>query len=233
MDGLSCCTAAEKSMTTTTATPSYSRTRCSLLCERRQAMRRDVLNRIPRKSEVIKARVLLLVVSIIAVLVVPLGVRSQLSLVQAAPAAQSARTCQNIQLLIRAQTSQGAAGTIGVIYRIHNLQSQPCTLSGYPGVQFLDRHFASLPTTVHRGGGDVGNVPVRTVTLSPYGNAYFALFYSDVPTINAPPCATAPYLMIFGPNNYLPVVTYAVPGGSITECSGNIHVSPVTAQPTY
>jgi hypothetical protein len=180
-----------------------------------------------------KAKVLLLGAWIIAVLTVPLGVHPQLSLVQAAPSAQSARTCQNIQLLIRAQASQGAAGTIGVLYRIHNLQSRSCTLSGDPGVQFLDPRFASLPTTVHRGGGDVGNVPVRTVTLRPYGNAYFALFYSDVPTANAPPCATAPYLMIFAPNTSLPVVTYAVPRGSIHECSGIIHVSPLTAQPSY
>jgi hypothetical protein len=180
-----------------------------------------------------KAKVLFLGAWIIAALTVPLGVRPQLSPARAAPAAQSARTCQDIQLLIRAQSSQGAAGTIGVLYRIHNLHSQPCALFGYPGVQFLGPHFASLPTTVHRGGDAVGNVPVRTVTLRPYGNAYFALFYSDVPTANAPPCATAPYLMIFAPNTYLPVVTYAVPRGSIHECSGTIHVSPVTAQPTY
>jgi hypothetical protein len=196
-------------------------------------MWRDLLNRISRKNGFFKPKALPLVSSIIALLVLPFGAPPNLSPAQAAAAAQSAPTCQNIQLLIRPHSSQGAAGTIGVIYRIHNLRSQDCTLTGYPGVQFLDRHFASLPTTVHRGGGAVGTIPVRTVTLRPYGNAYFALFYSDVPTANAPPCATAPYLMIFAPNTYLPVVTYAVPGGSIHECSGTVRVSPVTAQPTY
>jgi hypothetical protein len=153
--------------------------------------------------------------------------------VHAAPATQAPHTCQNIQLLVSAHSSEGAVGTIAVIYRIHNLRSQACTLAGYPGVQFLDRNFASLPTTVYRGGGKVGNVPIRTVTLGPSGNAYFALFYSDVPTANAPPCADAPYLMIFAPNTYLPVVTYAAPGGALRECAGVVHVSPVTAQPTY
>lgn len=196
-------------------------------------MMKDILGRISGKDLGNKARVLLLVASCITVLGMFLGARFQVSPAQAALAGQAARTCQNVQLLIRPHASQGAAGTIGVLYHIHNLQSQACTLSGYPGVQFLDGHFVSLPTTVHRAGGNVGNVPVRTVTLGPDGNAYFALFYSDVPTVNAPPCATAPYLMIFAPNDYLPVVTYAVPGGSIHECSGSIHVSPVTAQPTY
>jgi hypothetical protein len=181
----------------------------------------------------ITTTVLLLVASAIAALIVPLGNRSQPVPVQAAHPAQSAHTCQNIQLLIRPQTSQGITGTIGVIYRIHSLQSKACTLSGYPGIQFLDRQFASLRTTVHRGGGDVGNIPVRTVTLGPYVDAYFALFYTDVSTVNAAPCPMARYLMIFAPNDYLPVVTYALPGGSIRECSGNVFVSPVTAQPTY
>jgi hypothetical protein len=153
--------------------------------------------------------------------------------VHAAPAAQAPHTCQNIQLLVSAHSSQGAAGTIAVIYRLHNLRSQACTLAGYPGVQFLDRNFASLPTTVYRGGGKVGIVPARTVTLGRYGNAYFALFYGDVPTANARPCADAPFLMIFAPNTYLPVVTYAGRGGAIHECAGIVHVSPVTSQPTY
>jgi hypothetical protein len=189
-------------------------------------------NRTVSQLRIITARVPLLLASIAAALALPIAGQPQLVPVPA-HAAQAPQTCRNIQLLVSAHSSQGAAGTIGVIYRIHNLHSRPCTLAGYPGVQFLDRQFASLPTTVYRGGGMVGNVPVRTVTLGPSGNAYFALFYGDVPTVNAPPCAAAPYLMIFAPNNYLPVVTYAAAGGAIHECAGIVHVSPVTAQPTY
>jgi hypothetical protein len=174
-----------------------------------------------------------LAAGITLVQLLPVGGGYRAGPVQAARPAQTSSNCQNIQLLIRPQTSQGAAGTIAILYHIHNMRSRACTLIGYPGVQFLDRNFASLPTTVHRGGGFAGNVPVRRVTLGPNGNAYFALFYSDVPTANASPCATAPYIMVFAPNTSLPVVTYATTSGPITECTGNVHVTPVTAQPTY
>jgi hypothetical protein len=153
--------------------------------------------------------------------------------VEAAHPAQTVRTCQNIQLHVQPQTSQGAAGTIAIIYRLHNLFGGACTLDGYPGIQLLDRNFLSLPTRTHRGGrGPV--VPQRTVRLPGHGNAYFALFYSDVPTAGQPPCATARYVMVIAPNTFLPVVTYATTrGGSIHECSGNVWVTPVTARPTY
>jgi hypothetical protein len=130
--------------------------------------------------------------------------------------------------------SQGAAGHIAVIYRIHNLWGQACTLYGYPGVQLLDGHFLSLPTTVHRGpGGIVGAIPPRLIRIGAYGNAYFTLGYSDVP-VNNQPCETAYYLMIWAPNDVLPVVTYAFThAGRITACGGNLNVSPVTARPRY
>jgi len=195
-------------------------------------MNADVSDHIVRKLRVLTSRVPLVVASVAAALTLPIAAQPHLAPVLA-QAAQAPQRCQNVQLLVSAHSSEGAAGTIGVIYRIHNLHSQACTLSGYPGVQFLNRQFASLPTTVYRGGGAVGNVPVRTVTLGPSGNAFFALFYGDVPTAGAPPCATAPYLMIFAPNSYLPVVTYAASGGAIHECAGIVHVSPVTAQPTF
>jgi hypothetical protein len=153
--------------------------------------------------------------------------------VAAAQPAQTAPRCQNIQLTIRVQSSQGAAGTIAIVYRIHNLTGRACSLFGYPGVQLLDRNFLSLPTTVHRGGGFLGSIPRQLVRLGGHGNAYFTLVYNDVP-VNNRPCETASYLMIFPPNDYLPVVTYAsTRGGSITPCTGNINVSPVTAHPRY
>jgi len=148
---------------------------------------------------------------------------------------RAAGTCQNYQLLIRPHSSQGAAGSIAVIFQIHNLSSHTCSLTGYPGIQLLTRQFTSLPTTVHRGRGDlVGAIPVRTVTLAPNGNAYFAMGYSDV-IVNNQPCPRDYYVMIFAPNDYLPVVTYPFPGPghTITACSGTLYVSPVTPNPRY
>lgn len=181
-----------------------------------------------------KTKVLMLAASVLVLAVPLLGGNVLVSPVQAARPAQTVHTCQNIQLQARAQSSQGAAGTIAIVYRLHNMRGQPCTLMGYPGIQLLDRNFASLPTTVHRGGGMTGSVPAQAVTVRRYGNAYFALFYSDVPTANQPPCARAHYVMIIAPNDNLPVVTYAfTAGGSIMECSGNVYVTPVTGLPKY
>jgi hypothetical protein len=185
-------------------------------------------------ARIVHMKVMALVAWTVASVFLPGANGARVSPVEAARPAQAARTCQNVQLLIRAQNSQGAAGTIAVIYRIHNLTGQPCTLFGYPGVQLLDRHFLSLPTRVHRGGYPVSAIQPRLVHITPHGNAYFTLVYSDVPVNNQPCEATASYLMIWAPNDVLPVVTYASGGGGgITACTGNITVSPVTAQPRY
>jgi len=162
------------------------------------------------------------------------GAVSGVTPADAARPSQSPHTCYNIQLTIRPVQSQGAAGHIAVIYRLHNMWNQPCTLFGYPGVQLLDRHFLSLPTHVHRSPGNlVGAIPPRLIRLGPFGNAYFALGYSDV-QVNNQPCPEARYLMIFPPNDSLPVVTYAATHGQgLTACTGNINLSPVTAQPRY
>jgi hypothetical protein len=40
--------------------------------------------------------------------------------------------------------------------------------------------------------------------------------------------------MVFAPNNFLPVVTYATSGGGgITACNGALNVSPVTRSPRF
>lgn len=172
----------------------------------------------------------------IPVLALTFGVSLQghLSIVGAAPL-KAAGTCQNYQLLIRPYSSQGAAGSDAVIFRLHNLTSRACSLRGYPGVQLLSRQFTTLPTTVHRGAGDlVGAIRVRTVSLPANGNAYFAMGYSDVPVYNQP-CPTDYYVMVIAPNDYLPDVTYAFPDGAhtITACSGTLYVSPITATPRF
>lgn len=173
-------------------------------------------------------------IALAAVASVPLawGVNGGRS-VEAAGPAQMAPTCQNVQLLIRPHSGQGAAGTLVSVYRIHNLSGQACSLYGYPGVQLLSGTFVTLPTTTTRGGRIVGSIRKQRVTLAPGGNAYFTMVYSDVP-VNNGPCYTARYLMVFAPNNFLPVVTYATSGGGgITACNGALNVSPVTRSPRF
>jgi hypothetical protein len=170
----------------------------------------------------------------LAVIALPVGGTLHAKSALAAPHVRAVHRCANTQISIQPQTSQGAAGHIAIIYRIHNLAGQACTLYGYPGIQLLDRNFKSLPTAVHRGAGNlVGPIPPQLVRVAPHSNAYFAMGYSDVP-VNNQPCPTAYYLMIFAPNDFLPVVSYASGHhGSIVACSGNLYVTPVTAQPRY
>jgi hypothetical protein len=178
-------------------------------------------------------KVMVLVTLALATVLVPATQGFGLGSATAAQVAQSGSGCRNTQLTVRYQSSNGAAGHIGIIYRIHNQSNQPCTLYGYPGVQLLDRHFLSLPTHVHRGGGMiVGSIPKQLVQVSAHGNAYFALDYSDVP-VNNQPCETAKYVMVFAPNDVLPVVTYAFGSGGITTCTGNLDVTPVTSRPRF
>lgn len=143
-------------------------------------------------------------------------------------------TCSNMQLAVRSNGSNGAAGTIAVIYRLHNLRDQPCTLSGYPGVLLLDRNFHTLPNRERRGGVSIfRSIEPRLVTLAAFGNAYFVLSYNDVPVANRP-CPTTRYLMIIPPNDFLPLVTYALSRGQgLTACSTYIYVSPVSQNPRY
>jgi hypothetical protein len=171
---------------------------------------------------------------VILAAVLPAGPALHTSRAEAAHAAPAAQTCPNFQLLLTAQASQGAAGHVAIIYRIHNLSGRTCTLYGYPGIQLLDRRFQTLRTTVHRGGSLVRSIPLRLVRLGAHGNAYFTLVYSDVPVNNRPCQAAAAYVMIWAPNAFLPVVTYAAPhGGTINSCTGDLTVSPVTAVPRY
>lgn len=171
--------------------------------------------------------------SMLVAILLPIGTGPGVNAAGAARSVRAAPTCRNTQLVVRAYTSQGAAGHIAIVYRIHNQRGLACSLVGYPGVQLLNRRFHSLPTTVVRGPGNlVGAIPVRVIRLPAHGNAYFAMGYSDVPA--GRPCqAPAYYLMVWAPNDYLPVVTAAVPHGSITSCTGVINVSPVTAHPRY
>jgi hypothetical protein len=156
---------------------------------------------------------------------VSLGVNHSTPRAQAAPSAAVQR-CTNVQLLIRPYKSLGgAAGHLGLWYRLHNLSAAPCSLYGYPGLLLLDRNFQTLPTKVQRAHGYIvaGTVPVRQVVLNQQHDGYFALEYTDVPTGNAP-CPTPPYAMITPPNDRLPDVTYS---GMSVFCGGRVVVSPI------
>ncbi len=143
-------------------------------------------------------------------------------------AAGTVRQCMNIQLNIQAVQESGAAGHLGVMYRIQNLWGGSCSLSGFPGVVLMDSRFVTLPTYVTWSSNLAGHHPVQVVDLAPHGVAYFALEWAEIPTGNQT-CPAARYLLITAPNDKLPVVIYA--RYSTHPCGGRITASPVVASP--
>lgn len=137
--------------------------------------------------------------------------------------------CSNTQIAVSpAGALGGAAGHIGLWYRIHQTWGSSCSLQGFPGVELLDRNFHSLPIAVTRDHGyiisDLG--PARRVVLSPHQDAYFAIEYSDVPTQGIP-CRNASYLLVIGPDDRLPVASFMTRSGTLLLCGGRADVSPV------
>jgi hypothetical protein len=128
--------------------------------------------------------------------------------------------------------SNGAMGHISEMFRIHDLLPGSCSLYGYPGAMLLDKTFYSLPTHVTRGPYPEGGPGPALVTLSRRHDAYFVLGWEHFPTPGQK-CPIARYVMIWAPNDRLPVVVNAgTPSGQggIMACGGNLTASPVAGK---
>jgi hypothetical protein len=113
--------------------------------------------------------------------------------------------------------SQGTAGSTYVDLVFKNLNNQPCTLDGYPGVSF------GAGTPVQQLGQPADRNPQATpqkVTLQPGGYAYAVLQIGDAGNYPAATCqpASTTYLQVYPPNttNQL-YVAY-----DSTGCKGNV-----------
>ncbi len=163
----------------------------------------------------------------VAVAVVLLGsiVGAKVWMGKASAATQATPSkCANIQLLIRPGTSQGAAGHIFLQFRVHDLFGA-CTLYGYPGVELLNKNFQSMPTYVTDAPFPQGGARPKRVTISQGHDAYFVVNWSHIPA-GTQSCPTARNVMIWAPNDNLPVVSYA----TIDACGGNLNASPIASK---
>jgi len=150
----------------------------------------------------------------------------------AGTALAATRTCANYQLLMKPIGTNGAAGHIEEMFRIHDLLPGSCTLFGYPGGVLLDKNFHSLPTHVTRAPFPQGGPGPQLVTLGRNHDAYFVLGWEHLPTPGQK-CPTARYVMITAPNDRLPVVLSsgnADSNGGIVACGGNLTASPVSGK---
>lgn len=106
--------------------------------------------------------------------------------------------CATSQLKTTTQSTNSAAGHTGFQIVFQNTGSQPCSLTGYPGVSFVKAHNTQLGKAAVRTAGST-----KTVTLLPNGHAW-----AEAETINgqggysAEKCdlTNVPTLRVYPPN---------------------------------
>jgi hypothetical protein len=126
-------------------------------------------------------------------------------------------TCQTSQLRGSTGAAQGAAGSVYVDIVFQNTGSQPCTLTGYPGVSFG----AGDPVQqVGRPADRDPQVNPTIVTLIPNAHAFAVLQIGDAGNYPAGTCQPAPtsYLQVYPPNN---TTQLRIPYSS-TACRGDV-----------
>lgn len=117
----------------------------------------------------------------------------------AAPStAPQAAACTTGQLKLTLGSGQGTAGSTYQPIILTNTSSGPCSLTGYPGVSFVDASGAQLGKSAARN-----NQPYHAVTLAGSGGQASALLRLPDPGVFSPSdCnqATAAKLKVYPPN---------------------------------
>jgi hypothetical protein len=120
---------------------------------------------------------------------------------------------------------QGATGHGLLGFAMQNTGSAACTTLGYPGIQFLSKRGAALPTQDTRTTTDFfGTTKLARLTVAPGQSASFRLGVSHG-SASRNGCVTAGYVQVIPPND-TSSVRVAVPGG-VYECGGTVTVSPM------
>ncbi len=120
---------------------------------------------------------------------------------------------------------QGATGHGLLGFAMQNSGSVPCTTLGYPGIQFLSKRGAALPTHDTRTTTDFfGTTKLARLTVAPGQSASFRLGVSHG-SASPKGCVTAGYVQVIPPND-TSTVRIAIPGG-VYECGGGVTVSPM------
>jgi Protein of unknown function (DUF4232) len=151
----------------------------------------------------------------------------------AAPTASSAPAggvsrCHSAQLGLAFGTSEGAAGTIFLTFRLANSGSEPCTLSGFVDLRMLDSGGQAMPTRVVHNGGMLSNQPPPSqFSLAPGAAATFQVAYSDVPHGTETVCPPAAQLNVTPPDES-GQIPLPVQGWGLAPCNGGeLDVAPV------
>jgi hypothetical protein len=132
--------------------------------------------------------------------------------------------CRAAMLALSFLSQQGGMGHGEIGFRLKNTSRASCRTYGWPGILFLDRNGAALPTVPHHTTNDFfGATPAAPLVIAPGASASFRLDVGHgVATSNG--CATAYGLQVIPPDDTATLRT-TIPGGSY-ECR-DANVSPL------
>jgi hypothetical protein len=120
---------------------------------------------------------------------------------------------------------QGATGHGLLGFAMQNTGGSSCTTLGYPGIQFISKRGAALPTHDIRTTTDFfGTTKLARLTVAPGQSASFRLGVSHG-SASRNGCVTAGFVQVIPPND-TSTVRVAIPGG-VYECGGMVTVSPM------
>ena len=136
--------------------------------------------------------------------------------------------CRSSQLSAALTDTSGALGTIYSHLTFTNKSGQACTMSGYPGVSFVDGSGHQIGSPVPRSS----NISAGTVTVASGGVAAASFAYHDAYVANGGQCPTgvpAAGLRVYPPGQtaamFVPDPTLACPDPAAT---GEASISAVT-----
>ncbi|MGI8428279.1 MAG: DUF4232 domain-containing protein [Solirubrobacteraceae bacterium] len=135
--------------------------------------------------------------------------------------------CRAATLALSFLGQQGATGHGELGFALRNVSATSCRSYGYPGVLFLDRHGAPLPTTPTRTTHDFfGAVPVAPLVVAPGSSVSFRLGVTHQNASSASIGCTVAYgLQVIAPDD---TVTLRMPiGQGAYECA-SATVSPLS-----
>lgn len=132
--------------------------------------------------------------------------------------------CRAAMLSLSFLSQQGGMGHGEIRFQLRNTGSASCRTYGWPGILFLDKNGAGLPTIPHHTTNDFfGSTPAAPLVIAPGSSASFRLDVGHgVASSNG--CATAYGLQVIPPNDTATLRT-TIPNGSY-ECR-DANVSPL------
>jgi Protein of unknown function (DUF4232) len=154
------------------------------------------------------------------------SVTSSTTTTSATTSASGPPPCRAAGLALSFLGQQGATGHGELGFALRNTQSVSCNTIGYPGIQFISRSGASLPTTPTRTKTDFfGHSPLQELIVAPGQTVSFRLGVTHGISSSAG-CTTAYGLQVIPPNDTA-MLHVSIPDGA-TEC-GTATVSPMRA----